>query len=144
MKAVSFISVFFVLAATSAMAETNIYKCTILKSDSTWIPETLQLSHDVETGEIMVIDPIIHHFNDKKPLSAAVSVDNAKRTSYAWTLKGVKNSSGQYAPSFVFRATIMKAYGRLRMTSQPQRYVDTFTGSGRCIKSVGYGDSLKF
>ena len=131
-----FMTAFLALAATSALAETNIYKCTILNADGSWIPETLQLSHDIETGDILVIDPIINHFNDQKPLSASVSVDNSKRTSYGWTLRGVKNASGQYAPAFVFRATIMKADGRLRMTSQPQRYVDTFTGSGRCLKTV--------
>jgi len=83
-----------------------------------------------------VIDPIIDRFNEQKPLTAAVSVDNNKRTSYGWTLRGVRNSTGQYASAFSYRATIMKADGKLRISAKPQRYANRFTGSGRCIKSV--------
>ena len=136
MKFMTFMTAFLALAATGATAETNIYKCTILNADGSWIPETLQLSHDIDTGEVLVIDPLINHFNEQKPLSAAVSVENSKRTSYGWTLRSVRNSTGQYASAFSYRATIMKADGKLRISAKPQRYANRFTGSGRCIKSV--------
>ena len=123
----------FVLSAVPSWTKVAIYDCQIKeRGQSGWIPKVVVIAHDQKSGEILVSDPIIFHFNDKQPVAAKIAVENAKRTTFSWSLKGVKNRAGQYAPHFSFRATYLKAKNSMLLTSSPSGFSNSFSGTGPC------------
>jgi hypothetical protein len=125
------------LLPSLAAAKTTIYECNIKPERKTaWIPEIVRVMHDESNGEAFVIDPIIYHFNEKRPVPATIAVNNAKRTTYVWVVKGIKNSFGQYVTTFRFRGTYLKPSRTMVMTSSPDGYDDKFKGRGKCTVKV--------
>lgn len=121
------------ISAGAATAKTTVYDCAINdRANTGWIPTQLIIAEDTGTGDILISDPIGYYYNDGKPLPGKIAVQNGKRITYAWTLKGVKNRAGQYAPNFSFRATYLKAGGKMSVTSKPLGYTNTFKGTGTC------------
>ena len=121
------------LMMANAASALTVYQCQIKeRGKSGWVPKLVVLAHDLKTGDVQVSDPIILHFNDQQPLPATIALENNKRISFKWTLKGVRNRSGQYAPQFSFRGTYLKAKKEMVVTAKPLGYANTFTRQGPC------------
>lgn len=81
---------------------------------------------------MVVSDPVILHFNDRKPLAGRVAVDNKARITFAWDVVA-KDRSGQRT-TMKYRATYLKASGKLSISAKPLGYENNFVGGGRCEK----------
>jgi hypothetical protein len=107
------------------------YECKITNAQARgWIPEMVFIEHDVAKKQAMVVDPIIQYFVGQ-PVVAKIDTDNAKRTTFVWTLKNTKDSGGQYA-NMIYRLTYLKGTGKLNMTGDAPGYVGPYTGQGSC------------
>ena len=62
-------------------AETVVFDCDVKKADS-WIPDKVIIEYNTENGDAIVHDPLIYHFNEKRPLPARRDFNNAKRTTH--------------------------------------------------------------
>ena len=89
----------------------------------------LYVSHNAGSNTATVNDPIINHYY-KKPIGARVKHDNEKRGTFGWTVKTV-SPSGQRA-NMVYRATYIKATGKLSIHAQPNGYSNKFSANGTC------------
>lgn len=124
---------FLLLQAQAAAAATSVYDCEVKPNgNDAWIPAAVHIEHDENSGDVLVADPIIYHFNERRPVPAKVATNNSKRTTFVWKIKGVKNKTGQRTPAFHFRATYYKQKGTFVVTSRADGYTDKFRGSGRC------------
>ena len=114
-------------------AISDTYFCKV-KQDSkgNWVPQSLAISYDEKTGKVVVNDEYIMHFHGT-PIAGKVVTDNAKRITFSWILPDVKNSAGQRALRFQYRATYLKASHKVVVTSRPSGYEDTFRGAGVCV-----------
>lgn len=110
-------------------AEITLYSCKIKKTSASWIPSELYIT--VAEGKAQVIDPIIEGFIGK-PIAAQISVDNAKRISFVWELKGMKSGSGQYAGTFKYYVTVLKPEFNMSIRANPVSYSNDFNGNGKC------------
>ncbi len=118
------------LPAAAVMAET--YVCRVRPdARGAWIPATLIITYQDETGEGLVYDEIIKTFFDK-PLPARVKVDNDKRITFVWTLPEFKVPDGATVLRFDFRATLLKKSRRIVVHSSPAGFDNEFSGRGRC------------
>lgn len=86
-----------------------------------------------KAGKVTVRDGVIDH-GIGKPVAAEVLTDNAKRTTYGWTLEGLKDARGQHLPKARYRLTVMKADGAALMSMLPRGYDNSWQGSGRCAQ----------
>ena len=126
------------LMSGQAFAQMRTLECNVDDRRRTaWIPDRLVIQHNIETADVLISGPIIFAFNDRRPIPGRVATDNKKRTTYTWTLKGVRNSQGQYAPNFTFRGTYLKTSKKFTITSRPGGYEDVFKGKGRCALRKG-------
>lgn len=133
MKKFILTTTFLLLQAQAAAAATFEYDCEVKpNSGAAWIPDVVHIVHDENSGDVLVSDPIIYHFNEQRPVPAKIATNNSKRTTFVWKVKGIENSSGQYVTSFHFRASYYKQNGKIVVTSRPDGYNDNFKGSGRC------------
>jgi len=114
----------------AATADTYICK---IKPDGRgdWIPASLAISHDPETDKVTVNDEFIMHYH-KTPLEGKVATNNSKRITFTWTLPSVRNSAGQTALRFNFRASYLKPSHKMTISSSPSGYENRFFGRGRC------------
>ncbi|WP_425101291.1 hypothetical protein [Tropicibacter sp. S64] len=109
------------------------YECQVREiSGGSYIPEVLFIGVDDQTKAVVVSDPVILYYNDRKPIAGRIKTDNAKRTTFAWDIR-IKNDFNQIA-TIQYRATYMKANGELNLSALPVGYADTFRGKGKCEK----------
>jgi len=119
--------------ATTASATT--YTCKMQdQSNSGWISPTIVVAHDEQSGEVVVNDILIKNINGR-PLAGEVAIDNAKRTTFKWVIKGYTNTHGanrQYATELTYRITIQKSSRQATITMKPAGYGNMFRGKGAC------------
>lgn len=121
------------LSGSASFASVTLYECELKPSrTNSWVPAQIALAHDTDTGAVKVHDPIIYHFNDSLPLDARLDTDNSKRTTFVWSLNGIKNSAGQFAPNFIYRATVLKGSNKISISASPAGYSNSFRANGRC------------
>jgi len=112
---------------------TDVYVCSVKeKGNSGWIPKFVVIGHNEGSKEATVSDPIIRHFLEEDSLVAKVVADNAKRTTFVWSVRGFSNSSNQYVNEFEYRATIVKRTNKISLKSEPLGYDNVFLGFGKC------------
>lgn len=127
-----FVATTAVFLATSVFAANVTYLCNLkVPYANGWVPEQIVIVHNTANGEVVVNDPIIHHYFGA-PVKGKVQTDNDKRITFRWDLKGIRNSLGQYAPTFVYRASILKASKKVWVTAEPIAYSDNFSAGGTC------------
>lgn len=124
-----FVLSIFIGMCGEVQAETVLYSCTTTQSNGNWIPKELYIAVS-DTG-VVVNDPLIHALYGK-PIPARIETENTKRITFRWDLKGTKDASGQYAPTFQYAATILKANNKLSMHAVPLNYANNFNGFGKC------------
>lgn len=126
------------LMATPLQAAVLVYQCQIdTRSGKGWIPEVVIVAHDPAAKTVLVSDPIIFEFNDRKPLEAKVTVQNDRRLSFTWRFERFRAPTGQFVSSFVYRGTYVKARNRMVVSAKPLGYVDNLRGEGPCQVSQG-------
>ncbi len=119
------------LFAQPAFAGGKVYECKIgnTRSQGNWLPKVLFIGHNHTEKKVIVSDPIILHFNDRQPIEGRVSTDNSKRITFTWNLQTkVRSQTAKIA----YRATYMKATGRLNISGSPLGYSNRYTSSGTC------------
>lgn len=120
------------LSASSVLAAPTIYNCALdVAQTQSWVASQVVIAHDVQTGAVVVNDGIIDHFIGN-PVEGKVSVENAKRITFNWELPQIKNSAGQVAPRFVYRATFIKATGAVSIVAKALNYSNDFSARGTC------------
>lgn len=117
------------LVAGSAQATT--YKCEFkLQNDGHWLPDVVVLSHDEASGDVVVNSPMIQHFMGG-PTEGKLSVDNNRRRTFQWTVKGI-SAGAQYASGIVVRMSVQKASHKAVVTSTIKGYVNNYRADGKC------------
>lgn len=115
-------------------AENYGYECRVntVSAQLGWLPEVLFIGHDVSKKEVTISDPIILYYNDRQPVQGKLLRDNAARSTFAWDVK-TQDRSGQRA-TIKYRATYLKASGKLSISATPLGYGNNFVGGGKCEK----------
>lgn len=105
--------------------------CTLRqRGKGNWIPTELVLLID-KAGGVLVYDAIIDAYYDA-PIAAEVQTDNARRTTYAWSVEGTRDRTKQYAPNLDYRLTVQKDGGKASIAMSPRNYANRFFGDGVC------------
>ena len=120
--------------ASPALAK--VYDCEVSNAgaNESWaIPPRIVVVE--EEGDVAVIDGLIQEVNGK-PIAGKIAVDNAKRTTFSWTLDkvsvGVTESNSERNAKFVYRLTYYKKGGKAIVTMKPLRFTNTFRAEGKC------------
>ena len=123
--------------APVAAQATDLYECRIEQNGNNggWIPAQVIVNYDAAKGEVIAFDPIIKTFLGA-PVTGRVEVENKKRVTFNWRLKGAKDQIGQGA-EFVYRLTVLKGDLSATMTAQALNYAGPFTARGKCALSAG-------
>ncbi|MCK0139083.1 hypothetical protein [Aliiroseovarius sp. F47248L] len=86
-------------------------------------------------GKISVIDGLIQNMFGE-PIAARIDVDNAKRTTFTWTVEKVDGKAtqrtGNHVAKLAFRLTYQKATGAAIASMKPVGYRNTFRAKGKC------------
>jgi hypothetical protein len=111
---------------------TELYDCRMRQdaANNNWIASQIVVNYDSANGEVIVFDPIIQHFTGA-PVKGKVEIENKKRVTFAWRLKGTKDIVGQGA-EFVYRLTVLKKDNKATMTAQALNYAGPFSAIGTC------------
>ena len=124
------LAVVFAGMATAVMADT--YICKIKPAIKRgWIPESLAINHNEQSGDVVVNDNLIMHYHGK-PIAGKVVANNGKRITFSWILPSVRNSQGQTTLRFNFRASYLKRSHKMVISSSPAGYENRFRGAGTC------------
>lgn len=131
MKFVALAVILAMPEAGMAMQTTYICHLNVPRSEG-WIPDQMVIVHDVQTGQVVIADPISNHFTGQ-PVAGRVARENDKRISFVWTLKGIRNSIGQTTVNFDYRASIGKSDGVITVSAEPSGYSNEFSARGTCL-----------
>lgn len=117
------------LLAAPAAAET-LYDCNFPSRGSGWVDGQVQAVIDAR-GVGQAASGVAQSFAGG-PVAAKVAVDNARRTTIRYEVKGTKDSGRQFASRLVYRLTVQKADGAARISMTPAGYSNTFHNGGAC------------
>ncbi len=106
------------------------YDCTFDINQGAWLPERVILRHDEASGAVKVNDPLVQHFMGG-PIEGKLSVDNARRRTFQWTVKGIQVGA-QHASGIVVRMTVQKASHKAVVSSTVKGYLNTDRADGSC------------
>jgi hypothetical protein len=121
----------FTLATTqAALAKTVTYNCATDARDGIVVPQQVMFAHNEDTGELLVIDPIIQHVIGK-PIPGTITDNNDKRITFTWQMLELKNNKGQRM-GLRYNATYMRATGVFSLTAKPLNYSNDFRARGTC------------
>jgi hypothetical protein len=125
------------LFAPAMVQAKDLYECQMRQDagNNGWIPTQVVVNYDAAKGEIVVFDPIIQAYQGS-PVTAKIEIENEKRVTFNWRLKGTKDKIGQSA-EFVYRLTVIKASSKATMTAQALNYAGPFSARGTCKISAG-------
>jgi hypothetical protein len=120
------------LAAPGATTAADLYDCTfsVKSANGNWIGDRVYVRRESGKDEVEVIDGVIAYFNENRPLAGKIDTDNAKRTTFTWTIR-TKSSTNQYA-NMVYRMTMMKASRTASITAQALNYAGPYSSEGKC------------
>lgn len=120
------------LAVSASAAVADIYTCKMTPAGKTHvIPPEVIVQYDPATGTAQVFDGLIKNYVGN-PIAATMKSKTANRILFAWTVPGVKNTSGQYAAGLTYSLNIQLPSGAATMSGKPQGYTNTWRGSGSC------------
>lgn len=119
--------------ATQAMAE--VYECKV-RSNGRFggIAPLIIFSINEDENAVFVYDGLIKEIYDK-PIMGAISVANAKRYTFKWSVDTVSTSDGEAMPRIDYRATFLKATHRFTVTGFPAGWDNQFNGTGTCKRT---------
>ncbi|MGR3502908.1 hypothetical protein [Pseudaestuariivita sp.] len=115
-------------AAPAAHATTTAYTCKIKPISANWIPEVLFVGHKTGSKTAVASDPIILHYNDRKPMEVRVGRDRGNDVTFVWT-HSMRAMQGHNL-RVTYRTTITRGTGDVAMRV-------SFAGGGRSYSSRG-------
>ncbi|WP_371169754.1 hypothetical protein [Aliiroseovarius sp. 2305UL8-7] len=115
----------------ASAASATVYECNIKAGP--YIPPVMIITD--EDGKIGVFDGLIRDVYGA-PIKGKLAVDNAKRATYSWKVKGFKatetNSGRTVIPKLSFRLTRQKSSNAAKVQVKAVGYKNTFRSSGKC------------
>ena len=124
------LSLIAILAAAPASA-VEILHCSLGETHHGWVARTLVLAHEPGKREAVIADEIGLYFSGK-PTTARVTSDTSRSLRFNWSVPKVKDSRGNVVPAMIYRATLSRRNGGLKVTAEPLGYSVRFSGSGTC------------
>ena len=118
--------------AQPALAQITGHQCIVEQNarQDHWLPEVLFIGYDPQKKRVIISDPIVLYFNDRQPIEGELDTDNTLRLTVTWRIEG-KSGTGQFI-RMAYRATIIKATGRLSISAKLLGHDGVFTGGGIC------------
>jgi len=98
-----------------------------------WIPEMLVLTHDDQSGEIVVFDPIIQYFVGA-PIPARMTDESSARVTFRWEV--ATQNRGQ-AARMIYDFTHYTDGRGAKMKALPGGYDNAWSGDGSCKVTAG-------
>ncbi len=132
MKTVSIAGLVLAVLTAASPVAAKTYICKLQENGRTnFIPKIVRI--DQNGGNVTVIDPLIDHYMGN-PISAKIAVDNNRRTTFSWRLKGVKgrSSSGGATVSISYRLTIQKSSHAATISAVIASFDNKPSGQGSC------------
>ena len=115
----------------AAAAEKTAYQCAINgTSGRQWIQPLIFFALDRAIDRVVVSDASILGFNDGVPVEGTLVRDNAARVTVSWELD-MRSSSNQTV-RMNYRATFLKANGKVNVSARPLGYEGLFSQAGTC------------
>lgn len=121
------------LLAFPAVAQALTLECRITPSSAGggYVTDLYVLQHDASSGQAIVSDALIMHFNNEQPMTAKVSDDSANKLVLSWNVQ-MTNGTGQMT-KMQFRASYFKANKSISVRAVPGGgYANSFEGRGKC------------
>jgi len=120
------------LALLAGGAGATTYTCKVTPDNNRhWIPRTLLINIDDQSGDVLVYDDVIKAFPGK-PVAGKLSAETGRRVTVKWTVRQLRDDYGQNTARFFFRASYYKNSGKLVMSSIPGGWDNMFGGQGHC------------
>ncbi len=104
----------------------------IKSADAGFIAPDIFVVREGEASEVLVLDGLIHNYNQGQPVQGKVTEDSKSRLVVSWTLKA--HVAGTSA-SVRYRLSMKKADKKVTVTATALGYRDQFTTSGVCQKA---------
>ena len=125
-----FLAALALVASQSAPAFATTYTCALDPANEyDLMPEFVVVDHNVGAGKVTVLDPWIKHFMGG-PIEGKLSVDNARRTTFKWTIEGM--SIGRYYLDVDYRLTVQKGRHTAQLNASIRNYTNTYHAEGNC------------
>ena len=125
-------ALFWVALCGGAQAQKAGYKCTFDgASERNWIQPLIFIAIDRETDRVVVSDAAILGANDGVPVEGRLVTDNAARITFSWTVR--RRSASHQRVEMDYRATYLKASGRVNVTAMPRGQEGLFSRGGVCM-----------
>lgn len=116
----------------AAAAELTAYQCVIRgTSGRQWIQPLIFFALDRAIDRVVVSDASILGYNSGVPVEGTLVRDNAARVTISWTLD-VGAASNRRMP-IDFRATYLKATGKVNVSARSQDSEGQFSRAGSCV-----------
>lgn len=125
-----------ILIASPSLSQALTLECRIIPSNASggYVTDIYILQYDEASGQAIVSDALIMHYNDEQPMKAKVSEDTSRKLVWTWRVQ-MTNSTGQTA-NMQFRTAYFKGDKTVLVRAAPGGdYTNIFEGRGTC-KSV--------
>lgn len=119
------------LVAAGPVRAMDILHCTLDESPHGWVARTLVLAHEPGRREAVIADEIGLYFSGK-PTTARITTDNARSLRFSWSVPTVRDSRGNVVPAMIYRATLSRRSGGIKVSAEPLGYSVRFSGRGTC------------
>lgn len=108
------------------------YKCTFEGArERDWIQPLIFFGLDRDSSRVVVSDPAILGLNGGVPIEGRLVQDTAARVTFAWSVE-TRSASNQRV-RMDYRATYLKASGKVNVTARPRGQEGLFSRAGVCI-----------
>ncbi|WP_323772066.1 hypothetical protein [Antarctobacter sp.] len=122
---------FWTITCGAALAEKTAYQCVITgASGRQWIQPLIFIALDRASDRVVVSDAAILGYNDGVPVEGRLVRDNAARVTVAWELD-MRSTSNQTV-RMAYRATYLKANGKVNVSARPIGFEGQFSRAGTC------------
>lgn len=116
----------------AAEAQKTGYKCTFTGAkERDWIQPLIFFGVDRDIARVVVSDPAILGLTGGVPVEGTLVQDNATRVTFAWTITA--RSSMNQRVRMDYRATYLKASGKVNVTARPLGREGLYNRAGTCI-----------
>ncbi|WP_300442790.1 hypothetical protein [uncultured Mameliella sp.] len=123
---------FWAALSGGAVAEKMAYHCRIDgTSERQWIQPVIFIALDRAIDRVVISDASILGVNDGVPVEGTLVRDNSSRLTVSWELE--LRSTGNRRVLLDYRATFLKASGKVNVTAQPREKGALFNRSGSCL-----------
>lgn len=122
----------FLIALTgAAWSDILSYQCLIEGTRTRgWIQPLIFIGHDTESGRVVISDAAILASNDGQPIEGELVADTAALATFRW--RADIRSSARLMRRIDYRATYIRATGRITVLAQPAGNARMYNLGGSC------------